>query len=66
MNYLFFIIIIIIIIILIIFIYFYKKYYFIESFYNEVTTWTPYVMDCDNQPCYSNYFYKNGYMYPIY
>ncbi len=43
---------------------YYNKYSNIEHFI--VTTWTPYVMDCDNQPCYSNYFYMNGYMYPIY
>jgi hypothetical protein len=29
-------------------------------------TWTPYVYDYANQPSYSNYFYDNGYMYPIY
>jgi hypothetical protein len=33
---------------------------------HTVTTWTPYAMDCYNQPCYSNYFYKNGYMYPVF
>jgi hypothetical protein len=33
---------------------------------NYITTWTPYAMDCYNQPSYSNYFYNNGYMYPIY
>jgi len=31
-----------------------------------VTTWTPYTIDCYYQPCYTNYFYGNGYMYPIY
>jgi hypothetical protein len=31
-----------------------------------VTTWTPYVLDNEYQPGYSNYFYNNGYMYPIY
>ena len=35
-----------------------------EHFYT--TTWTPYVIDDQYQPAYSNYFYKNGYMYPIY
>lgn len=29
-------------------------------------TWTPYVSDFLYQPAYSNYFYDNGYMYPIY
>jgi hypothetical protein len=33
---------------------------------NKITTWTPYALDCYNQPCYTNYFYNNGYMYPIY
>ena len=31
-----------------------------------ITTWTPYVIDNQYQPGFSNYFYKNGYMYPIY
>ena len=44
----------------------YNNYNKRKYFYNKVTTWTPYVMDCYNQPCYSNYFYNNGYMYPIY
>ena len=35
-----------------------------EHFY--VTTWTPYIVDYYNQPGFTNYFYKNGYMYPIY
>ena len=38
--------------------------------YNEnfqlVTTWTPYILDVYNQPGYTNYFYKNAYMYPVY
>lgn len=39
----------------------------IEYFYNPtITTWTPYIIDVANQPGYSNYFYNNGYMYPIY
>ncbi len=42
----------------------YYNYNINEHFY--ITTWTPYVMDCDNQPCYSNYFFMNNYMYPIY
>lgn len=36
----------------------------VENFY--VTTWTPYVIDIYNQPGYTNYFFDNGYMYPIY
>lgn len=31
-----------------------------------VTTWTPYYVDYYNQPGYTNYFYNNGYMYPLY
>lgn len=39
-----------------------------ENFYitPRVTTWTPYIIDWMYQPGYSNYFYNNGYMYPIY
>jgi len=29
-------------------------------------TWTPYIIDQYNQPGYSNYFYHNNYMYPLY
>ena len=35
-----------------------------EHFY--ITSWTPYIIDKEYQPGYSNYFYNNGYMYPIY
>ena len=40
----------------------------IESFCvsPRVTTWTPYIIDWMRQPGYSNYYYNNGYMYPIY
>ena len=31
-----------------------------------ITTWTPYYVDIYNQPGYTNYFYNNGYMYPIF
>jgi hypothetical protein len=41
-----------------------NKFLSIENFY--ITTWTPYIMDVEYQPGYSNYFYNNGYMYPIY
>jgi hypothetical protein len=30
-----------------------------------ITTWTPYTIDPYNQPTYYNYFYKNGYYYPL-
>lgn len=58
---------ILIIIFLILFIFsiylIYVKKYNIESF---SVTWTPYIVDVYNQPGYSNYFYQNGYMYPIF
>jgi hypothetical protein len=49
-------------------IFYLKKTTGIESFYvtPRVTTWTPYIIDWMRQPGYSNYFYHNGYMYPIY
>ena len=56
-------ILLVIIIICLLFI-FINRYLFIENFY--VTTWTPYVIDFEHQPAYSNYFYDNGYMYPVY
>ena len=63
----FLVIILILLIILICIIALYKNKFEYENYQNRiVTTWTPYVMDCYNQPCYSNYFYGNGYMYPIY
>ena len=55
-----------------IFFYIINKYLVIENFYVPVTTgfpvttWTPYFIDKEYQPGYSNYFYNNGYMYPIY
>ena len=62
---------IILIIILIIFIFYFINNIIVENFYVQnrlpvVTTWTPYIVDFANQPAYSNYFYNNGYMYPIY
>ena len=58
---------ILIIIFLILFIFsiylIYVKKYNIESF---SVTWTPYIVDVYNQPGYSNYFYQNGYMYPVF
>lgn len=57
-----------IIIIIIIFYYFNNKVLFNienkENFY--VTTWSPYIIDFEYQPGFTNYFYNNGYMYPIY
>ena len=41
----------------------YLRKYQIESF---TVTWTPYIIDKCNQPGYSNYFYQNNYMYPIF
>jgi hypothetical protein len=43
-----------------------NKYYFLENFYVPITTWIPYIIDREYQPGYSNYFYNNGYMYPLY
>ena len=56
-----------IIIFLILFLIFYlvNKIIIVENFY-PITTWTPYIIDKEYQPGYSNYFYKNGYMYPVY
>jgi hypothetical protein len=34
--------------------------------YNMITTWKPYIIDKYFQPGYSDYFYRNGYMYSIY
>ena len=58
--------IVIIIIILFFIFYLINNFILIEKFYPLVTTWTPYVVDFYNQPGYSKYFYKNGYMYPVY
>jgi hypothetical protein len=52
------------IILIILIFYFINKLLSKEHFY--ITTWTPYVLDNQYQPGYSNYFYNNGYMYPIY
>jgi hypothetical protein len=46
-------------------------FYFINIYQNKkqenfLVTWTPYIIDRYNQPGYSNYFYHNNYMYPIY
>ena len=52
-----------IIVLLLIFISIYFLNYNIEHF---GVTWTPYIVDVYNQPGYSNYFYQNGYMYPVF
>lgn len=51
-------------IVIILIFYFINKIILTEHF--NITTWTPYIVDYNNQPGYSNYFYNNGYMYPIY
>ena len=61
-NYLFFIIILVLILFSIF--YYLTRLLLIENFY--ITTWTPYIIDKEYQPGYSNYFYNNGYMYPIF
>lgn len=33
---------------------------------NFLVTWTPYSIDQYYQPGYSNYFYHNNYMYPVF
>jgi hypothetical protein len=59
-----YILLIIIIFIIFILLYIINKLLSVENFY--VTTWTPYIIDKEYQPGYSNYFYNNGYMYPIF
>jgi len=56
------------IIILIFLIIFYTmgKIIYLKEPFQVVTTWSPYILDVYNQPGYTNYFYKNGYMYPVY
>ena len=55
-----------IIIILLLFFYFYKKDYFLINKEDFLVSWTPYIVDNYYQPGYSNYFYNNGYMYPVF
>ena len=44
-----------------------NKLLYIEHFYvNNISTWTPYIVDREYQPGYTNYFYNNGYMYPVF
>jgi hypothetical protein len=44
----------------------YKFNYKLNKEHFVIKTWTPYIIDKEYQPGYSNYFYNNGYMYPIY
>ncbi len=58
---------IIIIFIFVILIFFIINSYFLsnkEHLY--VPIWTPYYLDINNQPGYTSYFYRNGFMYPVY
>jgi hypothetical protein len=48
------------------FCYLYKYTSFFQYKESFTVTWTPYVGDVYNQPGYSNYFYHNNYMYPVY
>jgi hypothetical protein len=59
-------IIIIIIFISFVIYYFYQYNYFYKYKEDFLVTWTPYIVDRYNQPGYSNYFYHNNYMYPVY
>jgi hypothetical protein len=44
-----------------------NKLLYTEYFYgNYISTWTPYIVDREYQPGYTNYFYNNGYMYPVF
>jgi hypothetical protein len=45
---------------------FYSIYLRKNQIENFTVTWTPYVVDRYNQPGYSNYFYHNNYMYPVF
>ena len=51
------------IILILIFLFWYINKNLLEKF---TVTWTPYIIDKYRQPGYSNYFYHNNYMYPIY
>ena len=56
--------IIILVLLLVIIFYIINKFVLIENFF--VSTWTPYYVDIYNQPGYTNYLYRNGYMYPVF
>ena len=45
---------------------FYSIYLRKNQVENFTVTWTPYVVDKCFQPGYSNYFYHNNYMYPVF
>ena len=45
---------------------FYSIYLRKRQIENFTVTWTPYIIDYNNQPGYSNYFYHNNYMYPLF
>ena len=47
-------------------IFYYINNQIIEGFYVPIVTWRPSYMDIEYQPGWSNYFYNNGYMYPVY
>ena len=51
------------IILILTFLFWYINKNILEKF---TVTWTPYIIDKYRQPGYSNYFYHNNYMYPIY
>ena len=53
-------------IIIILYIYYFIHVYQRKKQENFEVTWTPYVIDNYHQPGYSNYFYHNNYMYPVY
>lgn len=52
------------ILILILILFYYINIYILNE--NFLVTWTPYSIDKYNQPGYSNYFYHNNYMYPVF
>lgn len=45
---------------------FYSIYLQKRQIENFTVTWTPYIIDYYKQPGYSNYFYQNNYMYPLF
>ena len=59
-------IIMIVIFLILISYYLYQSNYFYKYKEDFLVSWTPYIVDRYNQPGYSNYFYHNNYMYPVY
>lgn len=51
---------------ILLFVIFYSIYLRKKQIEGFTVTWTPYIVDKCNQPGYSNYFYHNNYMYPIF